>query len=139
MKKIAFILPFLLFACKVQKPPRSVVEYFYDFRPYSNEGFFITPNSYNQPHTPIGLITIEVYPGYKKEEVEVGDYDGNFMAIKHTREKLSGDELLKILVLFSKTKGANGLSNFDSKIIYIPDSNEVEKYILSGFAIKIKP
>ena len=137
MKKIIFILPFLLFACAVPKPSRSVNEYFYDFRSYAKEGFFITPNSYTQPNTPIGLITIEVYPGYKKKEVDVEDYDGNFKAINYTKERLSGQELLKILVLFTQEKGANGLSNFDSKIIYSPNSDEVEKYVLSGFAIKI--
>ena len=168
MKKIFFLIisVFAITACspKLISTDREIIVSYFDFREYTNEGFFISPNMYTGEHESIGELAISIFPAEKivgemanDPESRSGIADiGVFYNSKPKRElakikkvnkylekeKISDNELLKIIVDEAKKNGADALVNFSSKNIYktvTVNKAQIEifsHYELSGFAIK---
>lgn len=143
MKKIAV---FLLFTLAVSCGPatnlgRSVQVYFADYRPYSESGFFISPDPYSAgPFESLGELYIRVTPGRSekggKESLPKNDDgiysrpDGSSIVI----EDIKYGELLDIAVSEATALGADGLADFK---ITPPSSNVPGgTYIITGLCIK---
>ncbi|MGQ8336153.1 hypothetical protein ACUNWD_06340 [Sunxiuqinia sp. A32] len=147
MKKIFYVIILsLLVGCAVMPRPREVLHFNYDFREYSEQGFFISPNPYIGEYKPLGLIKIEVFPGQVKElnNESENKLDTPYISKNSTfyvDEEIRTDELLDILVKQAKNMGANGIVNFKAYEDFIVSFHKgvkysrFEKYRLEGFAI----
>jgi hypothetical protein len=157
MKKIKtiiwfIILPLIITSCypSVNLTRKRIVDYnIYDFRTYSEKNFFISPYEYNGEFKPIGLIYISVYPSISEVEETTDNntsdtYGSTGANIKLVTEKISTDEMLKIMYDKAKELGADGLVSFKMSAIY---KTRVTKYStyeyfsnydIQGFAIKRK-
>lgn len=124
------VVPFaLLTSCAVIQPRERVTNtLFLDYRPYVSAGFHISPDPYNQPHNVLGELMIEVYPAIKpfskyKEQGESKFSDGIYSnrglsANRVFKEVITSEELLEIAVSKALDIGANGIANFEAKVIY---------------------
>ena len=146
MKKL-FILLLVLSSCAIQKQAeRTVSVNFYDFRKYTEIGFFLSPDPYVGEFKPVGMIDIDIFPGIEKKTViEYNSIIGDdTKMVRYATEEISGEECLKIIVDKAKKMGANGVSNFkaithyNTTIVGNATIRKVEKYEVSGFAINIK-
>ena len=66
---------------------------------------------------------IEVYPAIKEGQTKEskfadGIYSSGFSANKVYKETITPEELLEIAVSYALKLGADGIANFDAKIIY---------------------
>lgn len=98
-----------------------------DYRPYTDNGFFISPNPYPEAHQTIGEISITVYPGTKGEsDFSATPAQGNqkfgdpiYSGGSHkTVENMTPESLLEMCVQKAVDMGANGISNFKCDIVY---------------------
>lgn len=128
MKKLLYVLGvmIILSGCSVMKPrERSVNTFFLDYRPYAEEGFFLSPDPYPGQFTSLGDIRIEVQPAmipaeksYQKGKSQ--KYTDGMYASSSTNlvpEEISGSTLLDIAVQKAKELGADGIANL--KIRYV--------------------
>lgn len=124
---LGFILT--LSSCFVYRPYSETV-YTADFKPYTVDGFFITPaSSINEIYAPIALVEINFTPG-------VPDGGTNWSKYYHP----SHSEMLDKLVLQAKKIGGNALLDFKITIVYNyskDGSTSINHYIASGYAVKI--
>lgn len=116
---------------------------FLDFQPYTEAGFFISPNPYTGQFSPVGEINITVQPALQQPARQIkGAYNDAVYAPKNgagvVQEEILAEELLEMAVDAAKAKGANGISNF--KCIRVLDANPLEPYHyeITGFAIRIQ-
>lgn len=134
MRKFIILLSLALIttSCAMMAPQQQKeIVTFLDYRPYTEAGFFISPNNYTGKFEPIGQLDIVVYP----ERVT----DGFYISYK----EVSTNELLEKAVKNSLGKGANGISNF--KITRVTNtitsrygsSTSLAYYEISGFLIRI--
>lgn len=137
MRKILLLLisAALLAGCSLTRPSaRMVNTIFLDYRPYTTEGFFISPNSYNGEHDVLGELSIDITPALipfskvEKSEFPDGIYK-TFGGPKVVKEEIYAEEILEIAVSKAVELGGNGLSNFSAKRIFDINYN-------SGVAIK---
>lgn len=156
MKKsvILLILVPLLSSCATYKPSERITEsQFLDYRPYSDAGFFISPNPYAGDFTSIGDIQLIIYPATYNDKknapktVKFNDAIYSFREIKYSflfQEAIDPSELLDALVEKAKAVGANGICNF--KCVTIRDNHknyrkgilsDIYCYQVSGLAIRI--
>lgn len=126
MKKIIIALAsvFLISSCGTTT---QIFTNVLDYRPYTDNGFFISPNPYPEAHQTIGEISITVYPGTKGESdfsatlaqgnQKFGDpiYSGGN---HRTAEIMTPESLLEMCVQKAVDMGANGISNFKCDIVY---------------------
>lgn len=146
MKKIIFFV-MLLFAssCAVQY---NEAYYLADFRPYTDEGFIISPlSSYPASYQPLATICIEFTPGCDRtlvngKEVDKKFNDDIYLPAPRKQQQWhhpTQDEMLKKLVDYAKSIGANGLLNYHFEAIRPIKSNynEVLYYRLTAFAVSI--
>ncbi|MBR5660642.1 MAG: hypothetical protein IKW99_03740 [Bacteroidales bacterium] len=75
---------------------QTVTTSFLDFRPYTEAGFFISPDPYPGTYDPIGQFSIEIIPAKNASGVQMP----------------SSKEILDIAYIEAQEKGANGISNF---------------------------
>lgn len=152
MKKLIFIAiaVFTLTSCGSLLPRETQTNVLYiDYTPYTEAGFFLSPNNYPGPHTPIGELNIIIDPEVKekkdnKKEFSDGIYQNNTpkMAVK----TFSSEELLEMAVAEALNKKGNGISNLKIEIIpvdymYYKSGSAgllmpVNRYIISGVVIK---
>ncbi len=131
MKKIIpLVACTLLTGCAIIQPRDRVTKVlFLDYRPYVSADFHISPDAYSQPHNALGELMVEVYPAIKptsqkKKEVKEtkfsdGIYNtGGLPASKVYKETITSEELLEIAVSKALELGADGISNFEAKVIY---------------------
>ena len=118
---------------------------FLDFQPYTESGFFISPNPYTGEFFPIGEINITVLPALQPKAKVIkgaGAYaDGLYTQKANAnlvQEDIPAEELLDLAVREAKAKGANGISNFKCVRVTGADPVEPVLYEISGFAIKIQ-
>ena len=152
MKKLLILcLAVVMFSsCAVTRIfPRemSAVTTFLDFRPYTENGFFLSPNDYPGKYIPIGQLYVVVEP-----EILVEKYGDYYSYVTAEEKPISTEVLLELAVADAIDKGANGISNIKIEIVsdqYTYAKNEtpntstvrsmtVSKYIISGFCIKIE-
>ena len=121
---------------------RYVSTMFLDFQPYTEAGFFISPNPYTGQFSPIGEISIVVKPALQRQAKQVkGSFSDSMYASTGAlvvQEEIPAEELLEMAVNEAKAQGANGISNF--KCVRISDVSEIEPYHyeITGFAIRIQ-
>lgn len=132
-------------SCSVLTHQRYVSTMFLDFQPYTEAGFFISPNPYTGEFSPIGEISITIQPALMPKTKVIrgtGDYTDGLYAQKNNanvvQEDIPASELLDMAVREAKAKGANGISNFKCLVVYDTDPIEPRHYEISGFAISIK-
>lgn len=146
MKKI-ILLVVLLYAssCAVQY---NEAYYMADFRPYTEEGFIISPlSSYAASYKPLATICIEFTPGYDRtyvneKIVESKVNDDMYLSANGKKQQWrcpTQDEMLKKLVDYAKSIGANGLLDYRFEAVRPVKSNfnQVLYYRLTAFAISI--
>jgi len=146
MKKIILLalLAIVVSSCGITTHERYVTKLFLDFQPYTEAGFFISPDSYTGRFAPVGELNITVQPavqpqsqrtrGNKKfDDAVYFEVNGSPIAL----EVILPEELLEMAVNEAKAQGANGIANF--RCVRILDSDPVDQYHyeISGFAIKI--
>jgi hypothetical protein len=158
---IAIVILFSSCAPKLMSVERRVYPYVMDLRQYSQEGFFVSPTDYIGLFEPIADITMEVFPSEKDEIVKVyitwkGDipyseelerkYGKPQEIKKRIKERISSEELLKIIVDYAKNMGADALVNvkihretytYTTPAMGRPET-EILWYECHGFAIKRK-
>lgn len=131
MKKIIpFLFCVLLTGCAVVQPRARITNVlFLDYRPYVSADFHISPDAYTQSHYALGELMIEVYPAIKsnssrnRETTETKFTDGIYggggiSASRVYKETITSEELLEIAVSKALELGADGISNFEAKVIY---------------------
>lgn len=130
-----------------------------DYRPYTDNGFFISPNPYPEAHQTIGEISITVYPGTKGEsdfsatpaqgKQKFGDpvYGGTVNSRNShnkTAEIMTPESLLEMCVQKAIDMGANGISNFKCDIVYNVTKSQygviksIDHYEVYGLGILIE-
>ena len=154
MKKAIILSAIIVMAasCSTIKPSeRQIYSYFLDFRPYSDTGFFLSPDPYTGEFTSLGEILIDVYPAEisnkeisnKESRFKDGIYEKERKSPKLVTEKISESELLEIAVKKAKDLGANGIANFkclSSMSTYYSNGSlvsTIRHYEISGLCIKI--
>ena len=120
-----------------QPQQRSTFVTFLDFRPYTSEGFFISPDPYNGEFEPIGQIFLTMLPEEKLISEEVRKQYDNvhyYGTDMYGFEKIPYAELLNQAVVRAISMGANGIADLKiSKASY----NSHFIYEVTGLCIKI--
>ena len=132
------IISVILTSCSVGRET-AAVSYFLDYRPYSEQGFFISQNPYPGEYTPIGEMKVVIYPTIEKGKEIIGEdgiYGDNVYRTVLQYESFSDDRLLQIAVQEARKKGANGLCNLKWQLIY--SENTLVRYEISCLCISIK-
>lgn len=134
-----------------------------DFRPYTEEGFFISPGmeGFNFKYSPIGVISISFTPGvvtkdgektakqpYKEQRIDAMGYSAQGQAqtqVFGTSENIfrpSAEYMLEQLVEYAKSLGANGLLDYEIQYIYPATKYGVaagySQATISAFAVAIE-
>lgn len=140
MKRIVILIAaaILTLSCGVAQRQRITYVGFIDYRPYTSAGIFLSPNPCNQEFEPIGELYIEVIPALKRAENDSkGLYNDDIYSVKTmVPENIDASELLEIAVKKAGEMGANGISNLKMTVIRNA-ANQIEKYEIRGFCIKI--
>ena len=122
MRKLLPLLALLLFlsSCAVVTFPMTTTISLMDFRPYTEQGFFISSEPYYGKYDPIGVVNISITPEMDVEE-------GNFTDQVLRMEKVNLETILDTCVKEAKALGADGISSFklnisDRATVYEADS-----------------
>lgn len=152
MRKIIMIIAVAIItaSCAVTRD-RQVSKYFLDYRPYSDAGFFISPNPYTGEFTSIGELSITVTPAILSKSqapVQVKNYNDALYAPVGTGaivENIPASELIDMAVKEAQSVGANGISNFKCVAVYNTQvsrsgvvNKELSHYEISGLCILIR-
>lgn len=133
-----FMVAFLAMSCGPTEKMRTTIETFMDYRPYIEEGFLISPDSYYGEYDGIGELQLTTYPAKKYFTVDNNNRRSDVQEYK--AERISCDELLDEFVKMAKAKGADAVVRFKFLIRYSYNYNYVDQYDieynLSGFLIK---
>ena len=111
---------------------------FLDFRPYTSEGFFISPDSYTGDHETLGELFLIVMPEQKEiTERKRSKYDEvqYINGILYGYEIIPYAELLEQAVLRAVSIGADGIADF--KIAKHANDYSV-RYEVTGLCIRRK-
>lgn len=114
----------LLTGCAVQPRDRVTNVLFLDYRPYVSADFYITPDAYSQPHNALGELMITVYPAISRNSFTTeakfsdGIYSNGKTSVNSYMENISSEELLELAVSNALKLGADGISNFEAKVVY---------------------
>lgn len=138
MKKILLaVIVVLITSCSAARFSQDV--YISDFRPYTEDGFTISPYHEGYQYESVGLIDIEFTAGRK---------NGYVNPAYHWRSSISGakykdwyqpdyDYMLNELVNQAKQMGANGILDLRCTVEY-DHSEKTTVSVMSGFAVIIK-
>lgn len=141
MKRILILLLALICfsSCATFRPQqRSTFAYFLDYRPYTSEGFFISPDPYTGEFESLGELYIEVLPEQKAINIEDEDKYDNVMywgTQAYGFERISHAELLEMAVHKAVLKDANGIANL--KIEKCSESSTNGSIVSSRIVYKI--
>lgn len=146
MKNLIYLIIFsiIIVSCST---PTVIQSYVLDYRPYTEEGMFISPNAYTGEHQPLGEINITVYPG--KDMSTYDSYQSYQDPVYPKNYKINAEEanftpekLLDMCVQKAKQLGANGISNFKCEVVYSVIRSQygttsfIDHYNVYGLAIK---
>lgn len=150
MKKLLLILAsaVMLASCgvvpQIEDRERKVYTMFQDFRPFEEQGFLITPNTYTGDYSACGLLAIYVTPAREVtnnrtpgQTNKYGNYEAGYSTVTVDVEEISSQEIISIAVEKAKELGADAISNFSYSVEYGAEDNIV-LYKVSGFCIKRK-
>ena len=149
MKRIIYLLiatAALLSGCKSYPlAQRQIDTVVYDYRPFENEGFLITPTMYAGQYKSVGEIEVRVFPAdviAKSKQMYDGVANAYYTTSFIDKEEIESSELLQIIVNKAKDLGADALVNFKGIKVYNSYYNGTvlirtfSYYELSGFAIR---
>lgn len=138
------IASIIMTSCAVTRP-RIVEAIFTDFRPYTEMGFYLSPDPYTLPHDVLGELSINIYPAIHKngsienpkmkisspfkngstskegdnhKYVDATYSKTDYQPSAYSKENISSEEMLEIAVSYAKSLGANGISDFEVSAIY---------------------
>lgn len=139
MKKIAILAALLMLCgCSTFKPiQESSYASFLDFRPYTSEGFFLSPNPYTGEHETLGELYLEIQPAQveiTEHEMSSHDLPMWYGTQAYGFKRINHAVLLQQAVEHAKAKNANALVNL--KITKHTQANRVY-YSVSGLCIRI--
>lgn len=153
MKKTLLILAsaVLLASCgnisqipQIEDKERKVYVMFQDFRPFEEQGFLITPNTYTGEYSACGLLAIYVTPERKVtynrtpgQTNNYGNYEVGYTTVTVDTEEISSQEIISIAVEKAKELGADVISNFSYSVEYGAE-DAIILYKVSGFCVKRK-
>lgn len=154
MKRHILILPILLIlsSCGVLQTRELHKEVmFTDYTPYIEAGFYLSPNDYPGPHTPVGELNLTIDPAVVK-----ADQSGYSDSIYQQKDQvhvveLDPQEILEMAVSEAIKRDSNGISNLKIEVITIDYPyykttglfgtaalfTPVKRYIVSGVLIRI--
>lgn len=141
MKKIIFLLAAIaLTSCAVYIPREQyTLTGFTDYRPFTSEGFYITPDPiYPEGCQTLGELRIVHYP--EEEQIQDERYDRYESHSYHNGRwwgfvRPAYVDLLREAVYRAQSIGATGLVKFN--IVHVPgDSVSRPSYIVTGVCIK---
>lgn len=154
MKRLILTLPILLIltSCGVLQT-REMQKYvmFIDYTPYIEAGFYLSPNDYPGPHTPVGELNLIIDPAVVKAD-QKGYQDNIYQQSNQVYAKeLNSQEILELAVSEATKRGSNGISNLKIEVVtqdYPYYKSEgllttsvltmpVNRYIVSGVLIRI--
>lgn len=151
MKRFVLMLAaaVIMCGCGVTATTSRVTEVgFLDYRPFTEQGFWLSADPYTGEHTPIGQIYLKVSPGLEKRQTVKQEPDGERKfedGIYGTRgrtfaglEKISSGELLQMAVDVAKEAGADGIADLETSVVYVTGLDVVDYYVVSGMAIRRK-
>lgn len=160
MKKVLLLcLVATLASCSTMLTPYSQNFSMYDFTPYTKEGFIITPAETGFTYEPVGELSIEFVPGYKKgvikREKPFISQNPEADEMYSVKQQPTGDKkgkwfnpspeyMLDEFVKYAKAAGANGVLKFKAQANYSYSHSKygttvhLNSYTLSGFAVKIE-
>lgn len=141
MKKVLLLFVVCFASCAVQ---RYSEDYFIaDFRPYTEEGFTISPlANHASTYRPIAAVSVEFTLGVdnsvaiKRDGQGQGDLYSASTTPGNWRHP-SHEEMLSKLVDYAKSLGANGLLDYRFEVIRNEKTNGIIYYRLSGFAVEL--
>ena len=141
MRRFAILLTaaILMASCSVMTHERIIETKFMDFRPYSDAGFFLSPDPYPGEFEALGEVLVKVTPAVTKKTMSLGGKygDGVYASSGLVKEEISGEELIDLVVKAALEKGADGLADFQCDVI-CDETGVVTRYEVSGLAIKRK-
>lgn len=126
---------------------------FIDYTPYTEAGFFLSPNDYPGEHTPVGELHLIIDPAVLKAD-QKGYQDNIYQQNNQVYAKdLTSKEILEMTVSEATKRGSNGISNLKIEVVtqdypyYINEgllttsalTMPVNRYIVSGVLIRIMP
>lgn len=139
---IAAIIAATLTGCGVTAVEQTIVG-FTDFRPYTEAGFFLSPDPYAGDFEPIGQLYVRMESGAQlaeggaKQQKYSDSVYGNMPRTTGKVHRISMEEALEKAVEMAKETGANGISNL--KITRSTDSSgRLPYYEVTGFCIRIR-
>ncbi|MBR0224178.1 MAG: hypothetical protein IJL93_07895 [Bacteroidales bacterium] len=160
MKRLLSLLVFAALAasCSVAYQPRdrAVETRYLNFKPYTSAGFYVSPDPCPADYTPMGQICIQVFPADIKREfrnessVSGLSNDGIYKSkpgalLYYTKESISADELLQMIVEKALDLGASGLVNLKYDVVYDThiskdgySSRTLSYYEISGLCVEKK-
>lgn len=154
MKRITILLAMILTlsSCGVLLTRETETNILYiDYTPYIEAGFFLSPNEYPGPHTPLGELNIVIDPEVTEAKNLQNKFaDGIYQKVtrKMVSKELTSEEILEIAVGQALSKGADGISNlkitiaseyftyYETKGKGASLSIPVKRYIISGVVFK---
>ena len=123
---------------------RLVSTSFLDFRPYTEAGFFLSPDPYPGEFEALGEIIVTVVPSLlpKSGAGPQKFADGAYSSVgQYVSENIPGEELLDLVVKAALDRGADGIADFKCAAVYeyvTKDYKVLDHYDISGLAIKRK-
>lgn len=147
MRVIAIIICIGLFiSCKPLLHIDGVDHLAYlDFKKYSDQGFFITPEKYEGEYVPIGIFNYTFLPSAEYKEIgkEKSPDTGAFHPVMDwVFESNSVSRVMDTVYVNCKLMGANGIMNFKldythKEFLDVVNPAIQSGWVVSGFAIKI--
>ena len=115
---------------------KTVTTGFMDFRPYTENGFYLSTDAFPGNFTPIGSLEIRVDPKTTKNQERKKSSDPIYIV-----EEIGVQELLNIAVEAAKEKGSDGLTNLNITTVRITEgdiafSAPIRYYVISGLCIR---
>ena len=116
---------------------RKVTVKIMDYRPYMEEGFFISPDSYYGAFNPVADLSLTIEPKTTKVENRKKISDPTY-----TVEPEDVIEIIRTFVEMAKEMGANGVVNFKvTEVVYSESTSilfdvPISRYVVEGFCIE---
>lgn len=124
-------------------PRYSETVYFADYRPYTAEGFTISPSSSGFTYESIGDLEIVFMAGTLEDSVHTASATDDLRTLREYEERgriycPSYEEMTEKIVRRAQELGADALLNFRIRPIYVESSyTPIIGFTVSGFAVKL--
>ena len=141
MRYVAAVFAILIIGgCAATGPDSNVVQRRtvvtgFDFSDYAEDGFLITPESYNGEYQSIGIVRVTLWPGARKQpsrQTAAGRSLGEWFV-----ENIDPSQAIDSLYTVAKGMGADAVVKFNIEYVYEDNGRlRLQGYEASGFAIR---